>query len=1528
MDGRAPRDLREVLSISPLLHLIPKQDSGALNSSRLTVTSQRLSTTTTTTTTKAQYTIDNHTELMNELASEFTSFVATDPHIISFSDRPTKANENASVVPLPLPLQSTENTIYNSSQFLNTTVPNPIKQYMLNRPVHHSRLSIRKSYEVDDVSKTKVHNETYLRKFYKELGYSGIMRNSNEPDRVIAKRPYIDMDEGAGAGAGAGAESETITFKRKQEPDTVAAAVSVAQVIPINDELTKLMEDDDIDITVNWRLMRIYDLIQQSNEPISIDNLSKIQKYSYSQILTEDISDKLTTIMSIVDGTNSTNSTNSDIPQFNITTSIISQYFYASKIIMTILNGKNSDKSLFLEEYLSACIGFVNDICTNLIIPLALRRDSSIEVCSLIKPFLSSLLINIIDLLSSLCNHIMVYDISEHIITKVEYLCILMLFTDIDRKEKVPLISIQSFDLLKLEVINLITKIFQKYTDQREFLLVEILDNIIVKSTSKSGSKFTLSNGSNITITSLILLKMIHSDQSKVTTDYSQVEAEFAISIGISNLIGSYMISKLGPNSEGKFRMAIQQLIEDVLNVIELPEWSMSTLLLSGIAVTLMNTIQKVEISDTFMLDILGLMIHKISQLKSSSRTVPLIRLDPHSSTNDITIFENQCGTILNYVNHKDIFDKHTLVSFLSKKLINYLIPLYKSDDTKEKESLKRAIDNLIGFPKLMSEVVDAAKTNANHNHEYTNIIVTYDMTLMYDNMLTILVRALEGSRIKAKSRAIRILSTVIETDASVLIIPKVQTAISNRLTDGSASVRDAVIDLITKYMNQKSKYIEEFYIPLCECMNDESVQVRRRVIKLARDMYSIITIKSAKVYIANKLLRRLNDEEESLQELSKSILMEIWFPKYEETFSSSSPILSDKSIENRVEVMTEVVNSSSKNLKYFENFMQVIYGNSNQQAIIKSRLLILVKVLMNDICEGTKKNPQSVLKLLVTLISIDNSLLDQDQLISLQHFIVEEGPQADINRMHTLMIIRKTMGSIKVFRPIFLNNIQTYLLKQLTKFSVRDLHEAMPIIWHLCEVKGDSIKLANASISCMKHIKSIIDSSRQSGSVSISDSGSGSKAPPFNGKLLKLLHLLGHFGRYCQFEKFRSQFMKSSLGLRDRESISSLMMKFLLYFSKSDRDDLTRATAITNITNICCSHPKLYLSEPVLQVLDHEFNVGNPSIVNHIIQGFMEFTKGDDEGDGSTDTYTCLNDINNTNNINNIQLNLNDGVCSGLIQRYLTKILEFCLKDEGKLSHSAIQFLQFVMGQGLANVRSCTPTVIALVASQNPSIKSNAKDMLKDVYEKHESLVQSSVLDGVQKAITYRSQISAEFYNEGDFISTLYCQLTKSVSSKKKFIATICRCLQITTELEEISKLEYQRNKILYMSRNIADIEFSIFEEPVSIINCIDEILIRQGNDLRSLTESVEVISFKMIILSQTLLSLLQLREFLWNRYGITTELLQPNNSSILKQNLKIHSTIKFNLPLPTSTISTDEDPMEQSFIVSSFLQSIANFI
>lgn len=212
----------------------------------------------------------------------------------------------------------------------------------------------------------------------------------------------------------------------------------------------------------------------------------------------------------------------------------------------------------------------------------------------------------------------------------------------------------------------------------------------------------------------------------------------------------------------------------------------------------------------------------------------------------------------------------------------------------------------------------------------------TFDV---YLKQLAAIFQSEAGTNIRSK--AMKCLCTVVEADPSVLARNDIKSCVQVGLTDKSISVREAAIDLIGRYIVQKQSLISQYYDVLCERSIDTGqieilhgkqnvqvrlflgVSVRKRVVKIFRDVCLSQSDFPKIPDICSRLLRRIHDEE-SIRKLVLETFQQIWF----------SPTRTQQEVRQRVQTIVDVlIDAQKQNYTWLENLVKEFLQTNDKQS-------------------------------------------------------------------------------------------------------------------------------------------------------------------------------------------------------------------------------------------------------------------------------------------------------------------------------------------------------------------------------------------------------------------------------------------------------------------------------------------------------------------------------------------------------------------------------------------------------------------
>ncbi|KOB75611.1 Nipped-B-like protein [Operophtera brumata] len=146
-----------------------------------------------------------------------------------------------------------------------------------------------------------------------------------------------------------------------------------------------------------------------------------------------------------------------------------------------------------------------------------------------------------------------------------------------------------------------------------------------------------------------------------------------------------------------------------------------------------------------------------------------------------------------------------------------------------------------------------------------------------FDKYLRKILVILCENTIAIRTKAMKCLAMIVEADPAVLARPDMQIGVNRSFLDQSTAVREAAVDLVGKFVLSRPDLIDKYYGMLSNRILDTGVSVRKRVIKILKDI-CIECPEFPKIpEICVKMIRRVNDEE-GIRKLVMEVFQNMWF--------------------------------------------------------------------------------------------------------------------------------------------------------------------------------------------------------------------------------------------------------------------------------------------------------------------------------------------------------------------------------------------------------------------------------------------------------------------------------------------------------------------------------------------------------------------------------------------------------------------------------------------------------------------------
>jgi cohesin loading factor subunit SCC2 len=343
--------------------------------------------------------------------------------------------------------------------------------------------------------------------------------------------------------------------------------------------------------------------------------------------------------------------------------------------------------------------------------------------------------------------------------------------------------------------------------------------------------------------------------------------------------------SKTAP-TDSPFKALLDIFTEDFLTVLAAPEWPAAELLLRSLVKNLYVCID----SDTHgaqvknvALDAVGQIAAKIQAVRKKLATQRSTRTEEETDSMSLIsrVAEYSTSPSLTMQELQDLQETHRIVwaksdsgmrDALRFQVCSWATFVLTTDRVDEDQVTSRRSAPLI---EELAKIARAGKAQFDSLSLPSDLEVSLASTTLltrsplfqsYDNMLSRILRSMSEKQPTFRTKALRTLGQIIIADPDILSLTNVQQQVALRISDPSAAVREAAIELISKHIASDPVLGQKYYEVLRGRINDAGLGVRKRVIKLLKDIYFKSEDRSMHEEIAASILSRITDEEHSVR--------------------------------------------------------------------------------------------------------------------------------------------------------------------------------------------------------------------------------------------------------------------------------------------------------------------------------------------------------------------------------------------------------------------------------------------------------------------------------------------------------------------------------------------------------------------------------------------------------------------------------------------------------------------------------------
>lgn len=926
-------------------------------------------------------------------------------------------------------------------------------------------------------------------------------------------------------------------------------------------------------------------------------------------------------------------------------------------------------------------------------------------------------------------------------------------------------------------------------------------------------------------------------------------------------------------------RQLLEIFLEDLLVVLSVPEWPAAELLLRALfksCADIIDDSKSLAPAKNMALEVLGLMGSAISDLVSNTQHAAKGFENQESEmsgwlremVNDYTSGSLEMGEIVAWNG-----PFHAVVDSLHSSSADYLqgtsshgyclaqwAKAVCSADVKGSKEVDLAHRLRKGLMRTASLPFDSQDqmSPAQSLVAYALVILNMDFCRQFDYILKVLLRSINTETTTVRSRALRSVTQMLEKDPTLLDRSRdFRLLIGQCTTDGSPMVRDNALTLIAKCVSLRPALEPEFTPNVLNLANDPAVGVRKRTMKLLKDMYLRSRNQDMKARIGDCLLQRAQDIDAGVAEIARQTFEDIWMTPF-----WSVPELKDANtydrirLKEQVSLIVQTAQRSEDVRKVLKQLLTQIladgskFANSNFN-VCKLFVATSFETIL-DAADNRLQQQQTLLTLTV-FAEAKPSLFTSDQLQILQPYIGNLSSTDDLNFFRsTVIVFRCVLPELSESHQELRRSIQVGLLGSIQKLYKTELHEVAQCLWRLNSSLQNPEKLTNLTKAVLSKLHSMRND----------DFGGPSQQDNLK-RMKKYLWIAAAFGKHCDFEAYEDVFHKSLpwWSTEGGPSVADLIVQSMKPFTSESQPLALRIEALESIGNVCQAWPRQFTKSHISSAFADILQKGEPDLQSVVLGSFRNFLQQIESQAASRSADAPLGaDATKGGKLGtSATASESDGASTLIAQVFLPDLLKVALATQGDAALTAAEVISSINRQGLAHPRASVSAIVALETSTNPHIANVALESHKILHQQHESALEQEYMRSVHGAFRYQRDIAMNTFGytaqpAAAKLKGLWEVIRTSVGKyQKKFLSNFIAKINFDITKMDLTgsppnTLQFSR----FITENLAFFEYTRLDELLHAISCMENVVASTGSGLAH-TISTEIFHITVEVEQET---------------------------------------------------------------------------
>ncbi len=728
------------------------------------------------------------------------------------------------------------------------------------------------------------------------------------------------------------------------------------------------------------------------------------------------------------------------------------------------------------------------------------------------------------------------------------------------------------------------------------------------------------------------------------------------------------------------------------------------------------------------------------------------------------------------------------------------------------------------------------------------------------------LASSLSSDQAQVRSRSLKSVVTILETDASLLDWdPTIADDVFKCASDDSSLVRDSALSLIAKFIMPRPALEEKAFKRLLKCAVDSNVGVQKRAMGHLKDVYLRESRQGMKVTIAVEFLRRTADLEASVADLAKKTLSEIWIqPKLTLLANTNESAHVEVAIEDfKAHIVACISNDTESMAALLKSFLVWRLKDSKNVDTVHDLYARIVKKLLDD-ANGSEAGPAELTTLVSFAEARPQTVVAAD-LTSLKSYLKDLSKSDNILKFKSVVaIFRSVLPNLSKTQEPLLLEVQLDLMKAAKSLARRqELEEVMSCLRSIDGVLHNTGKIIVFTKSVLQNVLS------------------PSIAPGLREKLMRenkmqelqtrenkvreqSLRLAGVVAKHIDLEGYRGTFQRDFPTFTAGSSVAGFIADSIVPFTLQRAPIEIRLKALESLGLICQAWPgqfnKKHVRETFFQVLEgtsfaslSENDVLKMQVM--VLGVFDELyakranekpTKGEANGE-----VQALKNIGGDSKTRE-----DDSAISIITNPLVDHLLRIVMSESGEKALLAAQTLASIDHKGMTHPKQTTAAFVALESSTDPRVSHVARIAHEHLHQQHESVCEREYINAVIEAFKYQNEVFKD--PTGGTMPGYKAKLapaftiisTSGSKYVKKFLSNLIS--KLNTEYLKLSVEEGAIPEhvlfVLFVTQNLAFFEYKKMDELLHTVLQLELAFGKNGGELAQAIES----NFQQVLVPQ----------------------------------------------------------------------------